>query len=75
MLTPLSLPARAHVLIKLNRLEEAVEDCDRAIMLDPSFARAHVRKGIAFKDLGNVTEARAAFQKVFPVLKASHLSC
>ncbi|KAK4355369.1 hypothetical protein RND71_024340 [Anisodus tanguticus] len=49
---------RAAALIGLKRLPEAVRECEEAIRLDPSYARAHHRLGCLLLSFGQVEKAR-----------------
>ncbi|KAG0465570.1 hypothetical protein HPP92_019734 [Vanilla planifolia] len=49
---------RAAALTGLERLEEAVKECEEAIRLDPSYAKAHHRLSCIFLRLGHVENAR-----------------
>ncbi|RTL38505.1 MAG: tetratricopeptide repeat protein [Candidatus Melainabacteria bacterium] len=51
---PLLLVARAEFLIRNNRYQEAVKDCDAAIKLDPKCGGAYSRRGFAYCQLGNL---------------------
>ena len=42
---PSFLTNRAAAYIKLQKLDEGLEDCKRAVFLNPSYARAHGRMG------------------------------
>ncbi|KAJ6402301.1 hypothetical protein OIU84_014400 [Salix udensis] len=53
---------RAQANIKLNNLTEAVADASRAIELDPSMAKAYLRKGIACMKLEEYQTAKAALE-------------
>jgi hypothetical protein len=59
---------RAYALLHLNRHEEALADCDRALALDPAYAKVMVRKSSALKSLGRIDEAVAVLQQVLPTL-------
>jgi len=48
---------RAAALMKLDRCEEAVTDCETAIKLNPSYARSYSRLGAALHKLGRYQEA------------------
>ncbi|GBG63314.1 hypothetical protein CBR_g37671 [Chara braunii] len=48
---------RAAVLTSLNRIAEAVKECELAIQLDPNFARAHQRLGGLLTRFGKLDEA------------------
>ncbi|OIS99021.1 PREDICTED: TPR repeat-containing thioredoxin TTL1-like [Nicotiana attenuata] len=52
---------RAAALMALNRLGEAVKECEEAIRLDPSYVRAHQRLGSLLLSLGQVENARSHF--------------
>ncbi|XP_024520346.1 TPR repeat-containing thioredoxin TTL1-like [Selaginella moellendorffii] len=53
---------RAAVLAALGRLVEAVQECQQAIVLDPSYSRAHLRLGTLFLRLGWTDEAKRHLQ-------------
>jgi Flp pilus assembly protein TadD len=42
---------------------EAIQALDKAIEIDPQYAKAWNKKGDALKSLGRITEADAAFAK------------
>lgn len=50
------------VLIKLNRLEEAVDTLQKTIELAPNFAKPHEDLGVALFELGRIDEAVAVLQ-------------
>eukprot|EP00252_Welwitschia_mirabilis_P016486 TRINITY_DN3635_c0_g1_i1.p1 TRINITY_DN3635_c0_g1~~TRINITY_DN3635_c0_g1_i1.p1 ORF type:complete len:902 (-),score=141.50 TRINITY_DN3635_c0_g1_i1:572-3277(-) len=52
---------RAAALTGLGRFSDAVQECQEAIKLDPSFARAHHRLGSLYLKLGQVENARRQF--------------
>ncbi|KAL9392245.1 hypothetical protein Peur_016165 [Populus x canadensis] len=56
------LADRAQANIKLNSLTEAVADASKAIELDPSMAKAYLRKGIACMKLEEYQTAKAALE-------------
>jgi tetratricopeptide (TPR) repeat protein len=47
----------------LGRLEEALEHFDAALEQNPSYAEAHLNRGIILNDLGRHEEAQQAFTK------------
>ncbi|KAL8512221.1 hypothetical protein ACS0TY_018611 [Phlomoides rotata] len=49
---------RSAALMGLNRLVEAVRECEEAIRLDPSYVRAHHRLGSLHLSLGHIENAR-----------------
>ncbi|KAA8539972.1 hypothetical protein F0562_026664 [Nyssa sinensis] len=53
---------RAQANIKLNSFTEAVSDANRAIELDPSLAKAYLRKGTACMKLEEYQTAKAALE-------------
>jgi tetratricopeptide (TPR) repeat protein len=55
------LANRAHNSIKLKRYEAALQDCDKALSVDPSNARVLHRRGLALFYLDRFTDASAAF--------------
>lgn len=57
--TNILLPAnRAMAFLKLQRYEEAEEDCSRAVRLDDSYSKAFARRGTARAALGKLEEAK-----------------
>jgi len=52
---------RASSLLQQDQVEAALEEVDRAIEQDPSFAMAHYIRGMALGKLGQDKEAQAAF--------------
>ncbi|MDH3215577.1 MAG: hypothetical protein OEN01_04690 [Candidatus Krumholzibacteria bacterium] len=49
---------------KINRLEEALEICDRGISLHPEYASGHVVRGKCLWDMDRSSEASETFEKV-----------
>lgn len=58
---PNILSNRAAALIMMERLVEAISDCDEAASIDPQFVKVYTRKGRALLKLGQLTEASDAF--------------
>lgn len=52
---------RAAAYSKLEKHILAIDDCKRAINLDPSYGKAYGRLGIAYSNLNRYEEARAAY--------------
>ena len=48
---------RAAALSNARRFEEAVDDCNSALLLDPSYTKAYTRLSSALHELGRHTEA------------------
>jgi tetratricopeptide (TPR) repeat protein len=46
-----------------NELEQAIADFDQAIALDPGFAIAYMKRGLALLNQGKATEALRDFEK------------
>jgi protein O-GlcNAc transferase len=53
----------AEVLIALRRPAEAVIACDRAIGLDPGYAKAHIDRALALAELGRLDEAQGSLDQ------------
>uniref|UniRef100_A0A0C9S569 Protein SGT1 homolog n=1 Tax=Wollemia nobilis TaxID=56998 RepID=A0A0C9S569_9CONI len=63
---------RAQGNIKLKNFTDAVADANRAIELDPSMAKAYLRKGVACFHLEEYQTAKAAFKAGFDLDGNSH---
>lgn len=55
------LSNRAAALIMMERLVEAISDCNEASSIDPQFVKVYTRKGRALLKLGQLTDASDAF--------------
>ena len=44
--------------MELQEFNECVKDCDQAIQINPSFAKAYFRKGKALASLDELNEAK-----------------
>eukprot|EP00794_Sanderia_malayensis_P017717 gene17717-19488_t len=55
---------RANVNQKLNRLDEAIEDCDKAIEYDPNFLKPYVRRAKCYMDSEKYEEAVRDYEKI-----------
>jgi hypothetical protein len=67
MLDPLSaaLPAnRALTLLKLERYAAVEEDCNTALALEDDYVKAFLRRGVARRHLGKLTQAVHDFEQV-----------
>ncbi|KAK7582459.1 hypothetical protein V9T40_013904 [Parthenolecanium corni] len=62
---------RAQCYLQTKQWAEAVTDCNRAIELDCSYVKAHYRKGLALKELNNITEARRSLLKALDLEPAN----
>ncbi|KAJ8604883.1 hypothetical protein CTAYLR_010414 [Chrysophaeum taylorii] len=54
---------RSFVLLRLNRLEEALDDADHCVNVNPDAAKGHLRRAQALEKLDRKTEALAAAKK------------
>ncbi|KAF0697505.1 Aste57867_11815 [Aphanomyces stellatus] len=54
---------RAAALAKLNKNEEAIKDCDKAIYYDSSYVKAYLRKAQCLKDLGGKEHLEQALRE------------
>ena len=43
--------------------EQAIQNYGEAIMLDPTFTKAYIKRGLAYEALGKTKEAELDFQK------------
>ena len=58
----------------LGQYERAIEDYNGALRINPRYARAHARRGLAWLYLRRDTEAESDFKKAFeldPFLKSA----
>lgn len=55
---------RAVVLVKLNKLKEALEDCDKALELDDTYLKAYHRRARIHMDLRQFEEAVRDYEKI-----------
>jgi len=53
--------------VRLRRYEEAIQAFDKAIELDPNYARALYSKGSALYDQGKYNEAIEAYDKAIEI--------
>lgn len=58
---------RAMALLKLERWQEALADCDAVLEGDPGNVKALLRRGEALKQVGDEGAARAAWESVLKV--------
>uniref|UniRef100_A0A3B4DDW7 J domain-containing protein n=1 Tax=Pygocentrus nattereri TaxID=42514 RepID=A0A3B4DDW7_PYGNA len=56
---------RATAGAKLNKLEQAIEDCSSAIKLDDSYIKAYLRRAQCYMDLEQYEEAVRDYEKVY----------
>lgn len=59
----LSLFIRAAAYTKLNQHSFALEDCKRAIEIDPNYSKAYARMALAFASLNDHHNARVHYKK------------
>ncbi|MEB3293083.1 MAG: tetratricopeptide repeat-containing serine protease family protein [Synechococcales bacterium] len=55
--------SRAMVLMSLERYEEALQDCDRSLALQPNYSTAWVTKGLIYKRMQQFQAAIAAYDR------------
>uniref|UniRef100_A0A8C2ZTE6 DnaJ homolog subfamily C member 7 n=1 Tax=Cyclopterus lumpus TaxID=8103 RepID=A0A8C2ZTE6_CYCLU len=60
---------RATVGSKLKKLEQAVEDCTRAIKLDETYIKAYLRRAQCYMDMEQYEEAVRDYEKVYQTEK------
>lgn len=58
---------RAMALLKLERWQEALTDCEAVLSSDAGNVKAMLRRGQALRQLGNADGARAAYEDVLKV--------
>ncbi|MCP5108244.1 MAG: guanylate cyclase, partial [bacterium] len=63
-LSPLSPHTLAYVYYSMERYDEAVEQCDRALAVLPSFQQVFVLKAKSFLCAGEIDKALKAFQEI-----------
>lgn len=61
---PILYSNRAICYLNLNKYYETIEDCDKAIELDPSFVKPYYRRATAFMKLSRFEAALRDFEKV-----------
>ncbi|OQS06170.1 DnaJ subfamily C protein [Thraustotheca clavata] len=54
---------RAAALSKLNKNEEAIKDCDKAIYYDSSYVKAYIRKAQCLRDIGGKDNLEQALRE------------
>lgn len=54
---------RAACHLSLKNFQKTIEDCDRAISIDPNFAKAHRRRALALMNLLKFEESLNSFKK------------
>uniref|UniRef100_A0A8C2HVE3 DnaJ homolog subfamily C member 7 n=1 Tax=Cyprinus carpio TaxID=7962 RepID=A0A8C2HVE3_CYPCA len=60
---------RATVGSKLNKLEQAIEDCTKAIKLDETYIKAYLRRAQCYMDTEQYEEAVRDYEKVYQTEK------
>lgn len=65
---------RAQVHISLEEYGLAIADCDRALEVDPNYAKAYYRKGVSLMALLNYKEAQGNFKKILQKLPNDRLT-
>lgn len=61
---------RAIVLSRLNKLREAVDDCNMALKLEENYLKALLRRAKCYNDLGEYTEAVLDYEKAYSMDKS-----
>lgn len=69
-----SLVNQAVCFIHLNLPQEALDACDRALALEPTYAQAWLFKGVAFHRLGRHQDAYACYNKALEKDSAEEFS-
>lgn len=54
---------RAAAYSKINNHQQAIEDCQTALSIDPTYCKAYGRLGLAYSSLGKHKEAKDSYQK------------
>lgn len=60
---PMIIANRAMAYLKIQRFQEAEDDCTLALALDPTYVKAFMRRGTARMSLNRVSEAVEDFQR------------
>jgi hypothetical protein len=60
---PLAYNNRGMVFLKSGQLDKAISDFDRAITLDPQYAKAYYNRGLAYDMLGRLDQAILNYKK------------
>jgi tetratricopeptide (TPR) repeat protein len=58
---------RGNALTGLERFTEALESCDKAVIIKPDYAKAHNNLGITLQELGRLDEAVASCSKAVAI--------
>lgn len=61
---------RAIVLSRLNKLREAVEDCNTALILEDTYLKALLRRAKCYSDLGEYEDAVKDYEKAYNMDKS-----
>jgi tetratricopeptide (TPR) repeat protein len=64
---------RATAYFKLNQFRLALQDCEKAIKLDPAYVKAYMRKGLCLEQMRDYNEAYKTFLEVKRLDKSSQL--
>ncbi len=60
---PLAYNNRGMVFLKAGQMDKAILDFDKAITLDPAYAKAYYNRGSAFEQMGELDKAIADYKK------------
>lgn len=65
---------RAACLVKLDQHKEAIEDCTKALDLNPDYMKVRLRRAQCYEHEDRLEEALEDYQKVFDADRSSHVA-
>lgn len=65
---------RAACLVKMGQYKEAIDDCTKALDLNPDYLKVRLRRAQCFEHEDRLEEALEDYQKVFDADRSSHVA-